>query len=153
MQQVPDRFSQRVIDVHGEAGADWLGRLTATIAECERRWHLQVMPPFEVLSHNYVAPVTCVDGTEAVLKLGVPHLELSAEMEALRAYDGGGIVKLLEGDSALGAMLLERIKPGVLLSSVPNDEQATSVAAQVMKQLRKPPPSNHRFPTVSTWAS
>ncbi len=153
MQQVPDRFSQRVIDVHGEAGADWLSRLPETIAECEQRWHLQVMPPFAALSYNYVAPVSCINGTEAVLKLGVPHQEFSAEMEALRAYDGGGVVRLLEGDSALGAMLLERIRPGVSLLSVPDERQAISVAVQVIKQLRKPLPSNHRFPMISTWAS
>ncbi|MCH7738002.1 MAG: phosphotransferase [Chloroflexi bacterium] len=153
MQRVPDGFSQRVIDVHADAGADWLSRLAETIAECERRWSLQVLPQFPLLSYNYVAPVTRADGTEAVLKLGVPHQEFTAEMEALRIYDGGGMVRLLEGDPAVGAMLLERLKPGALLSIVPDDEQATSIAVQVMKQIRKPPPSDNRFPTVSVWAS
>ena len=153
MQRFLDGFSQKVIDVHGDAGADWLSRLAETIADCERRWSLQVLPQFPLLSFNYVAPVTCADGTEAVLKLGVPHQEFTAEMEALRVYDGGGMVRLLEGEPAVGAMLLERLKPGALLSSVPDDEQATSIAVQVMKQIRKPLPPDNQFPTVSIWAS
>ena len=153
MRQVPDGLSQRVIDVHGAAGADWLSRLPETITECERRWSLNVMPPFASLSYNYVAPVLCADGKEAVLKLGVPHNEFVNEMEALRIYGGAGMVKLLAGDVDLGAMLLERLKPGTLLSSLTDDEQATSIAAQVMRQLRRPLPPEHQFPTVSDWAS
>ena len=153
MQQVPDGFSRKVIDVHGEVGADWLGRLAETIAECERRWSLKVMPPFASLSYNYVAPVVCADGRDAVLKLGVSHHDFIIEMEALRLYDGTGTVKLLAGDVDLGAMLLERLEPGALLSSVTNDEQATSIAAQVMRQLRRQLPPEHQFPTVSDWAT
>jgi len=153
MQQVPDGFSQKVIHVHGEAGAGWLSRLPETIAECERRWSLKVLPPFASLSYNYVAPVLCADGTDAVLRMGVPHHEFTTEMEVLRLYDGTGMVKLLAGDVDLGAMLLERLKPGTLLSGLADDEQATSIAAQVMRQLCRPPPSEHQFPTVSHWAS
>ena len=153
MQRVPDGFSQRVIDVHGDAGADWLSRLADTIAECEQRWSIQAMPPFAALSLNYVAPVTRADGKEAVLKLGVPRQEFTAEIEALRVYEGRGMVKLLAGGPDLGAILLERLRPGALLSSIPDDAQATSIAVQVMKQIREPPPSDHRFPTVSIWAS
>ena len=54
MHQVPNGFRQKVIDVHGDAGNDWLSRLAQTIGECERRWSLQVMPPFGSLSYNYV---------------------------------------------------------------------------------------------------
>ena len=153
MQQVPDGFSQKVIQVHGDAGAGWLSRLPATIAECERRWSLKVMPSFPSLSYNYVAPVIRADGEDAVLKLGVPHHEFMTELEALRHYDGAGMVKLLAGDVDLGAMLLERLKPGTLLSSLADDEQATSIAAQLMRQMRRPPPTERQFPTVSDWAS
>lgn len=153
MRKAPDGFAQKVIDVHGEAGADWLSGLDRTIAECERRWSLRVMPPFADLSYNYVAPVFCADGTEAVLKLGVPHDGFLAEMEALRLYDGQGTVRLSEADAGLGVMLLEHLKPGTLLSSLTDDEQATSICAQVMRQLWRPPPPEHQFPTVSKWSS
>ncbi len=134
-------------------GADWLSRLADTVVECERRWSIKVMPPFAPLSHNYVAPAVRADGTEVVLKLGVPHYELNTEMEALRLFDGHGVVKLLEADFESGSMLLERLKPGSFLSGLTDDEQATTIAAQVMRQLRQPLPPEHSFPSVSEWAA
>ena len=153
MPESSHRFTQNIIGVHGKTGADWLSRLPETIAECESRWSLRVMPPFSPLSYNYLAPAVCADGTEAVLKLGVPHDELMMEIEALRLFDGHGIVRLLEADIGLGAMVLEHLQPGTSLSSLPDDGQATSVAAQVMRQLWRPPPLEHPFPTVSKWAA
>ena len=88
-----------------------------------------------------------------VLKLGIPHNEFRTEIEALRFFDGHGAARLLDSDSDLGAMVLERIRPGLTLSSIPDDEQATSIAAQVMKELWRPPPPVHPFPTVSDWAA
>ena len=153
MAQVSDGFKQRVIKVHGEAGGNWLNRLANTIAECEQRWSIRVRPPFAPLSHNYVAPVLFADGGDGLLILAVPHHEFMIEVDALRIYDAKGMVKLLAGDPELGAMLLERLNPGASLSSIPDDEQATSIAAQVMRQLRRAPPSEHPFPAVSDWVS
>jgi streptomycin 6-kinase len=74
-------------------------------------------------------------------------------MEALRLYDGHGIVQLLHADREQGAMLLERLKPGTPLANLTDDEEATSIAARVMRQLWRPVPAEHRFPTVAKWAS
>jgi streptomycin 6-kinase len=49
-------------------------------------------------------------------------------------------------------MLLERLEPGVPLTSVRDDEEATSIVAGVLKQLWRPVPPDHPFPTVSEWA-
>ena len=129
MQPVSNEFSQKIIGIHGDVGSAWLSRLADTIAECEGRWLIKVMPPFAPLSYNYVAPAVRADGTEVVLKLGVPHYDLKMEMEALRLFDGHGIVRLLEVDFDLGAMVLERLKPGSSLSKVVDDGKATSIAA------------------------
>lgn len=153
MRPISNGFTQKIIDLHGEAGAAWLSRLADTIAECEGRWSVKVMPPFAPLSYNYVAPAVRADGTEVVLKLGVPHYDLKMEMEALRLFDGHGIVRLLKVDFDLGAMVLERLKPGSSLSKVVDDGKATSIAVQVMKQLWVPPPLEHQFPTVSDRAA
>ena len=64
------------------------------------------------------------DGSEAVLKLRLPDHDFLMEMEALRLFDGNGTVRLLHADFNLGAMVLERLKPGTLLSSVTDDERA-----------------------------
>src|SRR5689334_7547015 len=94
---IPPEFVRTTLEVHGpEAGAAWIEQLPALIDACERRWSLTVLPPFEPLSYNYVAPAIRADGTHVVFKAGVPHPELLSEIEALRLYDGHGIVRLLD---------------------------------------------------------
>jgi streptomycin 6-kinase len=149
----PSDFARTMREVYGEAGIKWLERLPAIIAGCERRWSLAALPPFPRLSYNYVAPAVLADGRETVLKVGYPSPELMCEMEALRLYEGHGIVQLLHADREQGAMLLERLKPGTPLASIEDDEEATSIAAGVMRQLWRPVPAEHQFPTVAKWAS
>lgn len=150
---IPSDFARTMREVYGEAGIKWLARLPAIIAECERRWSLATLSPFPRLSYNYVAPAVLADGRDAVLKVGYPGPELMCEMEALRLYDGHGIVQLLHADREHGAMLLERLKPGTPLAGIEDDEEATSIAARVMRQLWRPVPSDHPFPTVAKWAA
>src|SRR5437016_8718272 len=38
------------------------------------------------------------------------------------------------------------------LASLDHDEHATRVAAQIMRELWQPPPSNSAFPTTAQWA-
>jgi len=115
---VDEGFEQRMVEVHGETGREWLTRLPEIISLCARRWSLTVIPPFEALSYNYVTPARRQDGTPAVLKLGVPNPEIESEIEALRIFDGDGIARLLDSDTDLGAMLIERLEPGDTLLSV-----------------------------------
>ena len=140
-------------DVYGEEGLEWIRRLPVVISGLERQWSIRVAPPFTPLSYNYVAPAFLADGVDVVLKVGYPSRELFSEMEALRLYDGRGIVQLLEADPTQGAMLLEYLKPGTPLSTLINDEEATSIAAGVMTHLWRPAPAEHNFPTVDKWAS
>ncbi len=150
---IPDDFARTIVELYEAAGAQWLKQLPTLIADCERQWSLTVHPPFPHLSYNYVAPAVRADGVEVVLKVGFPNLELRAEIETLRLCDGHGMVQLLEADSEQGALLLERLKPGTTLSTLTNDEQATSIAAQVMRQLWRPVPPEHSFPSVAKWAA
>jgi len=149
----PGGCARKVVDVHGAAGVAWLERLPSIIAECAQRWSLAVLPPFEDLSYNYVAPAIREDGRPVVLKAGVPHLELSREIEALRYFNGEGMARLLDADADLGVLLLERLRPGTPLINLGDDEQATQVAAQVMRTLWKPAPAEHALATVEQWAN
>ncbi len=137
-------------DVFGEDGRRWAAELPRLIEEFAGRWGLRVGPPFE-LSYNYAAPATRPDGTHVVLRLGCPRPEFDAEFEALRVYDGRGCVRLLDGDRARGAMLLERLLPGHTLATVEDDDRATMIAAGLMAELRFAPNAGHRFPTTQDW--
>ncbi len=153
MRAIPENFARTTVELYAQRGAQWLERLPALIADCERRWSLTVLPPFEPLSYNYVAPATRAGGADVVLKLGVPNPELHTEIEALRFYDGRGSARLLQADAEQGVLLLERLKPGMPLSDLPDDQQATSIAAGVMRQLWRPAPAQHSFPTLAHWAA
>ena len=153
MNAVPTSFARTIVEMYGTAGAEWLRHLPSLIADCAGRWSLSVKPPFEPLSYNYVAPAIQADGRHVVLKLGVPNPVLLTEIEALRLFDGQGIVRLLDADPDGGILLLERLQPGTPLSVLADDERATSIAAGVMRQLWRPAPSQHPFPTVAGWAA
>ena len=150
---ITEELVRSTIQLRGEAGAQWLERLPALIADCERRWRIEVGPPFSGLWINWVAPANRADGTPAVLKLSFPEdKEFRTEAEALRLFGGRGAARLLRLDLDRGAMLLERCEPGAPLGSVEDDAQATSIAAGVMKRLWRPVPDGHSFPLVSEWA-
>jgi streptomycin 6-kinase len=152
LQVLPDNFARTQLELYGERGRQWLDQLPALLAECEQRWRLTALSPFSTLSYNYAAPAIRADGAAVVLKLGVPNPELSTEIEALRIYAGRGICRLLEAAPDQGVMLLERLQPGAMLTTVIDDEQATAIAAQVMRQLWRPASAQHNFPTVARWA-
>jgi streptomycin 6-kinase len=151
---LPLDFQQRVRGVHGAAGEAWLRRLPALLDKAASRWSLRLSPPFEPLSYNYVAPAIDADGREVVLKAGVPHRLLRNEIAALRHYDGRGAVRLLAADPEAGLLLLERLRPGAPLDRAGlQEEDATAAAAQVMRQLWRPPPPVHEFPTIEDWGA
>jgi len=152
MQPFPEEFTRRITATFGHEGEQWLHFLPSTLEVISQRWSLTLLPAFGNLSYNYVAPVIKTDGSEAVLKFGVPNVELVTEIEALRLMDGKGVVQLLESDHELGAMLLERLKPGQPVYELVDDEAMTSIAAQVMPKLWRSVPEEGPFPMVSDWA-
>ncbi|GCE21025.1 aminoglycoside phosphotransferase family protein [Dictyobacter kobayashii] len=91
-----------------------------------------------------------MDGTPVILKTCALSDEFEHGLAALRIFNGQGIARLLEFDEEQKVMLLERLQPGTMLASlVPeHDEQATSILATVMRQLWRPAPTEHTFPTV-----
>jgi streptomycin 6-kinase len=138
--------------LRGVAGVEWLERLPALLSECERRWSLKVGPHFADLSFNYAAPALREDGSTVVVKVCFPDKEFRTEAEALRLYAGQGMAQLLDADLERGILLLEHVMPGTPLVTLRDDEKATSIAASVMKQLWRPAPTDHPFPTVADWA-
>jgi streptomycin 6-kinase len=62
------------------------------------------------------------------------------------------MVRLLEAEIEQGAMLLERLRPGLMLvDEVSDDEKATRIAAGVMQAYWMPAPSEPVFPTLADW--
>lgn len=154
---IPEHFARAMVELYEEPGAAWLKELPALIAEYERRWSLTALAPY-ALSYNYVAPAVRHDGTPVVLKVGFPGDGLMIEIASLQWYDGHGMVQLLEADAERGAMLLERLTPGTMLAALvaTDDEQATAVAAEVMRKLWQGPagrvPADPAHGNITDWA-
>ena len=144
-------FSQRIPGAFGQAGQDWLQSLPSILDDLASNWSITLKPAFKGASYSYVAPVMRADGSEAVLKVGIPNRELRAEIEALKIYRGHGAVKLIDSNPELGALLLERINPGKPLLEVSDDELATTIAGQVMLRLWGASVQEGIFPSVKDW--
>lgn len=152
MIELPAALIENNLQARGAAGMTWLERLPEQIAAFARRWALVVDAPFGDLSYNYAAPVVRSDGSRAVLKLSpVCDPESAFELQALLAFDGQGMARLLELDADEGAMLLERLEPGRPLHTLRDDRTEMAIAAGIMRQLWRPAPSTSRFPSASDW--
>jgi streptomycin 6-kinase len=74
---------------------------------------------------------------DAVLKVNFPDEESEHDAEALDRWNGVGAARLLDRDDELRALLVERLRPGTQLWTLPDDE-ATELAAGVLEQLWVP---------------
>ncbi len=150
---IPDDFMHHASVLHGEKGLAWISQLPTILVNCEQRWRLTFAPPFTYLSYayHYVAPAVRSDGTAVVVKVHAPTNEFTQEAEALRLCDGRGMVRLLDYDINDRALLLERLESSISLSKLEDDEKATSYAATVMRQLWRPVPPDHPFPSIVDW--
>jgi streptomycin 6-kinase len=122
------------------ASRTWLERLPDTVRELQERWSLELGRPFDSddVSCAWVAPAVRGDDTLAVLKIGMPHMEAADELHGLRFWDGDPTVRLLEEDSGLNGMLLERCEPGTALRELPEPDQDVVIAGLLRRLWRKP---------------
>lgn len=129
----------------------WLDNLPALLEDLTCRWCMRVGSPFDHanVTCSWVAPVVRADGTPAVLKLAMPHMEGAQELQGLRFWNGDPTVQLLEADDEAGAMLLERCQPGDMLRSEPEVKWDLVIATLLKRLWRKPDPDRHRFRHLS----
>lgn len=130
--------------------AAWLARLPDVVGDLKQRWSLALGDPFDndETSCAWVAPVLLADGVPAVLKIGLPHMEAEHEIAGLRFWNGGPMVRLLDADDGVGAMLLERCEPGTALRGEPASEQDRVIAA-LLRRLWRSPVAPHPFRPLS----
>lgn len=126
--------------------AAWLERLPALVGQLKTSWSLRLGAPFEGedVSCSYVAPAECADGSRAILKIGMPHMEGAHEIAGLRFWQGDPTVRLLAADDERNAMLLERCEPGTPLRTLPEGEQDV-VISDMLRRLWRTPAEPHPF--------
>jgi streptomycin 6-kinase len=149
---LPEKLVINLLNTFGAAGETLLRELPRIVAESAARWGLELDAHFPNLSFNYVVPGRRRDGTEIVLKIGVPsNKELLTELAALRLFNGRRMVRLLDAVAADGVLLLERVRPGTSLLHEPDDAVATRIAAETMRGYWPAAPEQHSFPSVAKW--
>src|SRR5437667_11657851 len=118
---------------------EWLLSLPDMLEELTSRWSLRVDAPFDHanVTCSWVAAVLRADGTPAILRIGMPHMEGADEIHGLRFWNGDPTVQLLEADDGRGAMLLERCLPGYMLRSEPEEKQDLVIAALLKRLWRR----------------
>ncbi|TDD14911.1 aminoglycoside phosphotransferase family protein [Nonomuraea diastatica] len=135
---VPDLFAAS----YGANGAEaraWLADLPRLGGEFLDRWRLRPDGPAAYGMASLVLPVLQSDGTPAVLKLQQLREETAGTASGLRAWQGGGIVRLLDYDEQSGTQLLERLDAARPLSSVADDDAAMQILAELMARLTSVP--------------
>ncbi|MEV8377052.1 aminoglycoside phosphotransferase family protein [Kribbella sp. NPDC056861] len=117
-------------------GQHWLAELPAAVERQCDHWGLE---PDGAISHgsNAIAIRVTRSGEPLVLRMTPPGPDVAEQAEALRWWDGRGMVRLYAADLPNGAMLLERL--GSSLSAEPIGE-AMTVLGQLMRRLAVPAP-------------
>ncbi|TCC16152.1 aminoglycoside phosphotransferase family protein [Kribbella speibonae] len=103
---IPEQVRRTVI---ADGNESWLDELPGMVDSLAKEWSLKIGRSLEGGHVALVVEVTLDDGTPAVLKVGVPGLDVGPEATVLRLADGEGCAKLLREDLARRALLLERL--------------------------------------------
>ncbi|MEU4510604.1 aminoglycoside phosphotransferase family protein [Nonomuraea wenchangensis] len=135
---VPEAFAASYGTQGAEARA-WLAELPRLGGAFLDRWGLRPDGPPAHGMASLVLPVLRADGTPAVLKLQQPREENAGTAAGLRAWNGDGIVRLLDHDEGSATQLLERLDAARPLSSVADDARALRILAELMARLTAVP--------------
>lgn len=149
MQQfdLPLEFIEKISRSFGDTGKVWLLDLPETIEACAQQWGLQNLEVAGGLSYNLILFADHSQYGPVVLKIGVPHLDLFSEMEAIQLYDGHGICRCYAVDETRGAMLLERVLPGKDLRTVKDADERYRIAADLYARNKTEVPEECGLPT------
>jgi streptomycin 6-kinase len=149
---IPDTFKKRIVDTFGQEGSDWLEILETQVQNFKEQWQLKLEGPVSNLSYNYVVKAIDSEGKPVILKLGVPGFDFTNEIRTLEVYDGEGCASILASDPEKGALLLEHLVPGTMLSEVADETLAIKHFIKVWQAIRRPVPEGLNCPTVLDWA-
>ncbi|MGW4236332.1 aminoglycoside phosphotransferase family protein [Streptomyces sp. NPDC004749] len=136
---VPDSLAASYTANGGERERAWVAALPGLVAEFLDRWELRREGGVGSGEASLVVPVVRADGTRAALRFQMPREETAAALLGLRAWNGDGMVRLLDHDPEGGAMLLERLDGARTLASLDDDDRAMSVLAGLLARLHSVP--------------
>ncbi|MFI7327269.1 aminoglycoside phosphotransferase family protein [Streptomyces rubiginosohelvolus] len=133
--EIPQRLVASYATGFGAEGRAWIAGVPALAAHLLERWQLRRDGAVRSGQASLVLPVLRHDGTRAVLKLQLPREETTAALIGLRAWNGDGMVRLLDHDPVSSGMLLERLDGARTLASIDDDDVAMGILADLHARL------------------
>jgi streptomycin 6-kinase len=144
-----NKFQKNIINIYGNEGKKWLLHLPKLTMKLEEKYKLTNLKIIDNLSYNYV--LSGFQGLQPiVLKIGLDRDSLKRERQALKAFSGFGVAKLIAEEE--GMLLLEQAIPGTCLLSIAKEEEAIEIASRCLKRLHQAPiPLVHQLPHIKDW--
>ncbi|WP_037842736.1 aminoglycoside phosphotransferase family protein [Streptomyces sp. NRRL F-5126] len=147
MIEVPAELAASQARFEGEDGRAFVAALPRTAAGFLARWGLRRTGPALHGMTALVLPVVReADGARAALKLQLITDESAGEAVALRAWNGGAAVRLLDhgADGATGALLVEAADPSRDLDALPAREAVAEIGRLLARLTSVPAPAGLR---------
>jgi len=118
----------------GADGVRWLNELAGFVGQLEHDWNIAVGAVFSGGSEALVAQATRADGSDAIIKFGIPGpTGFEQEVRTLVAADGRGYVRVLRHDAARRVMLQERLGPQLAQLHLPIRDQIEIICATLQR--------------------
>ncbi|MET3697743.1 streptomycin 6-kinase [Bacillus oleivorans] len=149
--QISGAFQEKIRNAFREDGKIWLESLEARVQTYLTKWQLTAIGPVENLSYNYVLRVIDSKGAPCILKMGVPNFDFQNEIHTILSYGGNGCAKLLNSDGENGAMLLEQLIPGTMLSEIKDEGLVLQHYLEVWQAIRRSKSANKETPSILNW--
>jgi len=146
-----DNFINNVINTWGNGGAVWLDNLANIIGKLSIRWGLKDILALPNLSYGFVAQAT-QNHKSVILK--ITYDSIVQEYLTLKYNNGCGMISVIDIDSELNALLLERASPGVSLNSRENLSilDKISIYSKVVNKIASIPlRESHSYTHIMSW--
>lgn len=151
--ELPSYFRQKIINNTGARGKKWLADLPELICHYEKKWNFKVTKSLTGDTYGYISEALCDDGKEAFFKISVPRKEHNCGITFMTLTQGWGSVLILRSDTKKSAVLMKKITPGYMLSSLKDNRKETAIAAELMKKMIIDPPESNHFPYLKDWTA
>ncbi|WP_084955553.1 aminoglycoside phosphotransferase family protein [Thermoactinospora rubra] len=142
MIEIPPKLAEYHRRHADDSGPEWTAVLPGLVERFVDDWDLRLDGPPMHGVVSLVLPVRRGDGSPAVLKLQPLTEEHATEAPGLRAWDGDGIVRLLDEATVPGssrheanALLLERLDGGRSLETHPDIGEALEILGGLLARL------------------
>ena len=147
---VPELVRRRAMS-NGDAGRRWLDSLPDVVASLAERWNVTIGTPFDSGTAGYVAEAVDRSGRECVVKIAMPldtdeHDAFVRSVTAHRLAAGRGCVVVLDVDTDVLAMLMERLGPNLADLGFSVDRILETVA-RTLTTFWRPIEAGHSLPS------